>query len=102
MFANVLKKYGFSINSIAPLLHNSNSGKRGVSFSAAYQIVNGNPTLNKIIDLANALNITPDELLREANNSENLIHDPNIITCPKCGAHVHFDIVSKIDNITSY
>lgn len=102
MFANIIKEYGYTINDIAALLHNARTGKRGVSYKAAYETINGNPKLSKVKDLANALGIAPSELLAISEQQQPKQNDLHTITCPNCGKHLHIEINTTIENITLY
>lgn len=57
---------------------NKNGGK-GISQSSLSQIINGNPSLDKLKEIASILGISVSELLME--DERDALH----ITCPKCG-----------------
>jgi len=54
--------------------------KMGVSASALNQSIVGNPSLDKLKDIANALEVTISELVGDQKEEE------NAIICPKCGS----------------
>lgn len=55
--------------------------KLGITASALNQSITGNPSLDKLLGIANALGVTVSELI-----GENTVEEPdNSITCPNCG-----------------
>lgn len=56
------------------------NGQKGISQASVSQIINGNPTLDKLQEIASILGISVSELVRDDEN-----RSPSI-TCPKCGA----------------
>ena len=81
----VIKAHGYNSVTIAKEL-TSREGGKGVSQAAAYKMLNGNPTLDKLQAIADILNMSLSELIAEAEGNE-----PNeaSITCPKCGAKIN-------------
>lgn len=59
--------------------------KMGVPASSLSQILRGNPTLSKLSDIANALNVPVAELLSEGNTRAQ-------VECPHCGKSFALDI----------
>ena len=59
----------------------------GISKVAVSNIVTGksSPSLDNLIKIAGALNVSITELIGEDKE------DANIITCPHCGGKIHFD-----------
>ncbi len=76
-----IQKRGFTISQVAALMTNKN-GEKGMSQSSLSQIINGNPSLDKLKEIASILGISVSELLRE--DGEEMFH----FTCPKCGARL--------------
>lgn len=73
-----IQKRGFTISQVAALMTNKN-GEKGMSQSSLSQIINGNPSLDKLKEIASILGISVSELLKEDNEST------FSFTCPKCG-----------------
>lgn len=73
-----IQKRGFTISQVAALMTNKN-GEKGMSQSSLSQIINGNPSLDKLKEIASILGISVSELLKEDNEST------FAFTCPKCG-----------------
>lgn len=59
--------------------------KMGVPASSLSQILRGNPTLSKLNDIANALNVPVAELLAEGRTRAQ-------VECPHCGKTFPLDI----------
>lgn len=55
--------------------------KLGVTASALNQSITGNPSLDKLLGIAEALGVTVSELIGEYTPDE----PDNSITCPNCG-----------------
>ena len=72
-----IKKYGYTSAVIAE--------KIGVTAQAFSQIVNGNPTLSKLCEIAEAMSISVSELL---NDEAATPTHPDGCVCPVCGARL--------------
>ena len=80
----VLKNRGWTMERLASEMKNKN-GEKGVSQASVSQLINGNPTFDKLQEIADILGITVSELVSD----EEEIGNPSI-TCPKCGAKFEF------------
>ena len=76
----VLKNRGWTMERLASEMKNKN-GEKGVSQASVSQLINGNPTFDKLQEIADILGITVSELVSDEED----IGNPSI-TCPKCGA----------------
>lgn len=86
-----LKSRGWTIQQLAEHLTDK-SGAVGVSQSSASQIVNGNPTLKKLEEIAAIVGVPLWELLRdEAPASE------QSVVCPCCGAKLRVSVSTTIE-----
>lgn len=72
-----IQSRGFTVSQVAALMTNKN-GEKGITQSSLSQIINGNPSLDKLKEIASIIGVTVSELLRD--------EDDNSITCPHCGA----------------
>lgn len=72
-----IQKRGFTISQVAALMTNK-SGEQGITQSSLSQIINGNPSLDKLKEIASIIGISVSELLQEKED--------NTILCPNCGA----------------
>ena len=79
-----IQERGFTISQVAALMTNKN-GEKGVSQPTSSQIINGNPSLDKLREIASIIGISVSELLRE--NGE------HSATCPNCGQE--FEVILK-------
>ncbi|MDD3038611.1 helix-turn-helix transcriptional regulator [Bacteroides sp.] len=73
-----IQNKGFTISQVAALMTNKN-GEKGITQSSLSQIINGNPTLDKLQEIASIIGISVSELVSEGEDEK------NTITCPKCG-----------------
>lgn len=81
----VIKESGWTLERLAAEMTNKN-GQKGISQPSVSQIVNGNPTLDKLQEIARIIGVPVSELVREEAKE-----DANAITCPHCGGKIHFD-----------
>lgn len=72
-----IQKKGFTVSQVATLMTNKN-GEKGITQSSLSQIINGNPSLDKLKEIASIIGISVSELLQDEAD--------NIIICPNCGA----------------
>lgn len=68
-----IKEQGFTVQSVAEKIGKSKQSLHGI-------IEKGNPTINTLSDIADAINV-PISKLYEDSDTE----DKDTITCPKCG-----------------
>ena len=82
-----IQKRGFTVSQVATLMTNKN-GEKGITQSSLSQIINGNPSLDKLKEIASIIGVTVSELLqdKEDNTIEFPIHSSIVnVVCPKCG-----------------
>ena len=65
---------GFTLQQIAD--------KLGISNQAVSQAVNGNPSLSRLEEIADAMQITVSQLLADEQETASLV-------CPHCGGKIH-------------
>lgn len=75
-----IKDSGWTLERLALEMKNKN-GEKGISQAAVSQIINGNPTFDKLQEIASIIGISVSELVMD---EEEL--NKNFITCPKCGS----------------
>lgn len=61
--------------------------KKGISQSSVSQIINGNPTLDNLQEIASIIGIYVSELVREEGESP-----VTSLTCPHCGREIQIEI----------
>lgn len=71
-----IQSRGFTVSHVAALMTNKN-GEKGITQSSLSQIINGNPSLDKLKEIASIIGVTVSELLRD--------EEDNTFTCQKCG-----------------
>lgn len=74
-----IKEHGFTAQKIA---------EKNVSRQAVSQVINGNPTLSRLNDIAGAIGITVSELVADAPAS----HIEPQQKCPYCGHDLKIDL----------
>ena len=73
----VIKERGWTLEKLAAEMTNKQGGK-GISQPTVSQIINGNPSLDKLKEIASIIGVTVSDLL--------LDEDDNTFVCPNCGA----------------
>ena len=72
-----IQKRGFTVSQVAALMTNK-KGEKCITQSSLSQIINGNPSLDKLKEIASIIGVTVSDLLRD--------EDDNTFVCPNCGA----------------
>ena len=72
-----IQKRGFTVSQVAALMTNK-KGEKGITQSSLSQIINGNPSLDKLKEIASIIGVTVSDLLRD--------EDDNTFVCPNCEA----------------
>ena len=72
-----IKERGWTLEKLAAEMTNKQGGK-GISQPTVSQIINGNPSLDKLKEIASIIGVTVSDLLRD--------EDDNTFVCPNCGA----------------
>lgn len=72
-----IQKRGFTVSQVAALMTDK-KGEKGITQSSLSQIINGNPSLDKLKEIASIIGVTVSDLLRD--------EDDNTFVCPNCGA----------------
>ena len=74
-----IKEAGMTISEVAAKMPRPDGGT-GIAQPSLSAIINGNPTINRLIDIANIIGISLSELVAEDNATDNTT--PH---CPHCG-----------------
>lgn len=82
----VIKERGWTLERLAAEMTNKQGGK-GITQPTVSQIINGNPSLDKLKEIASIIGVTVSDLLRDERD--------NIFICPNCGAKLE---IKKADN----
>ena len=88
-----IKEQGFTLEQVAAKMRKArgnNKGEVGISQPALSDIINGNPTLDRLQEIANIIGISVSDLLKEDTDR---VH----ITCPHCGKEMAFEVKFKVN-----
>lgn len=77
----VIKDKGWTLERLASEMKNKN-GEKGVSQASVSQLINGNPTIDKLQEIASIIGISLSELV--SDDVEDI--RKNFMICPKCGS----------------
>lgn len=80
----VIKAHRLTLNEVRLKMPLKDNGEP-ISSPAMSQLVNGNPTLSRLQDIAHAMGMTTAQLLAEVEGTEVGVTP---IVCPKCGARL--------------
>lgn len=69
----VIKRKGFTIKEVAEKMSNTREGGKGVSQGSLSTILNGNPSINKLKDVANIIGVSVSELVADDNSFSAII-----------------------------
>lgn len=87
---NVIKAKGFTLEQVASQMENKNGGK-GITQSALTQMLNGNPSISRVKEIAKIVGVTVSELVADdyLDGSEK---EATVITCPHCKKEITIEI----------
>lgn len=81
----VIKERGWTLEQLAAEMKNK-KGEKGISQAAVSQIISGNPTLDKLQEIASIIGISVSELLADTKADEVYLN------CPHCGRLINVKI----------
>lgn len=87
-----IQKKGFTISQVASLMTNK-KGEKGISQSSLSQIINGNPTIDKLQEIAGIIGTSLPELVSD-NNS--VVRG---VKCPNCGQEFEIEFKKIIKDM---
>jgi transcriptional regulator with XRE-family HTH domain len=90
---NVIKAKGFTLEQVASQMENKNGGK-GISQSALTQMLNGNPSISRVMEIAKIVGVSVSELVGDAPVTRGAIVGATI-TCPHCKKDIYLHIEDK-------
>lgn len=79
----VIKNNGWTLERLASEMK-GRDGKKGISQPSVSSIINGNPTIDKLQEIASIIGVSLSELVAD--------EDDNSIVCPKCGTKLKITI----------
>lgn len=80
----MIQEHGWTLEKLGEQMTNKAGGK-GISQSSVSQLINGNPTLDKLKEIAEIIGVSLSELVADDDKEK------NTITCPKCGARFRLE-----------
>lgn len=88
----VIKKQGFTIKDVADKMYNTRESKVGVSQGSLSTILNGNPTIDKLQEIASIIGVSVSELVADEKDAS------NTIICPHCGEKIVLEAKKEPNN----
>ena len=86
----VIKKNGWTTEALSVEMTNR-KGEKGITQSSVSQLLNGNPTLDKLVEIANIIGISVSELVAD---------DPDQprqeVICPHCGSKIEVSVKIEV------
>jgi len=86
-----IQRKGFTISKVASLMTNK-QGEKGITQSSLSQIINGNPSLDKLKEIASIIGMPLSELVADSDTGNTIT-----ITCPHCEKEFEIDVKAKTD-----
>lgn len=87
-----IKEQGFTLEQVAAKMRKSRGSAKdeiGVSQPTLSAIINGNPTLDRLQEIASIIGLSVSDLLKDDAEKAH-------ITCPYCGKDIAFELKFKI------
>lgn len=82
----VIKDSGWTLEQLAAEMKNKN-GEKGISQPSVSSIVNGNPTLDKLQEIANIIGVSVSTLVSDEDDMRK-----TSVTCPHCGKEIQIEV----------
>lgn len=82
---NVIKRQGWTLERLAAEMKGKD-GKKGISQPSVSSIINGNPTIDKLVEIASIIGVSISELVADEENTI-----PTAV-CPHCGKPISIKI----------
>lgn len=85
----VIQSHGWTLAKLAAEMTGKNGGK-GVSQPSISSIINGNPSIDKLQEIANIIGVSLSELVADERDGGN-----TTIICPHCGEQIKINVESE-------
>lgn len=82
----VIKERGWTLEKLAAEM-TGKDGKKGISQPSVSSIVNGNPTIDKLQEIANIIGVSVADLVRDTDEQRS-----TSLTCPHCGKEIKIEL----------
>jgi hypothetical protein len=91
----VIQLHGWNVAQIAPHIKRRD-GNKGVSPSQLYNNIRTNPTLARINEIANIIQVPLLQIIAEMESlTDPLQYDASVLTCPHCGKYIRINTEIK-------
>lgn len=80
----VIKEHGWTMERLASEMTGKN-GEKGISQASVSQLLNGNPTLDKLVEIASIIGISVSELVADEPQTG--------LSCPHCGKSIKIKLL---------
>lgn len=81
----IIKEKGYTIKKVADRMPNPRNDKTGISQGSLSTIINGNPSVNKLEEIANIIGCKVSDFFADEQKDAG-----NFIKCPHCGERIYF------------
>lgn len=82
----VIKESGWTLERLAAEMTGKN-GEKGITQSSVSQMLNGNPTIDKLQEIAKIIGVSVSDLVREEDENRS-----TSLTCPHCGKEIQIEL----------
>ena len=90
---DVIKAKGFTLEQVASQMESKNGGK-GITQSALTQMLNGNPSISRVKEIAKIVGVSVSELIGDAPVTRGAIVGATI-TCPHCQKDIYLHVENE-------
>lgn len=82
----VIKQQGFTLASVAAKMKNEREGKIGMSQGSLSTMLNRNPTITRLQEIADIIGVSLSELVSDESEKQ------TFIICPHCGERIKLSV----------
>ena len=90
-FKKAIKAQGFTLDAVAKEMQ-GREGAKGITRAAMSQLINGNPSISKLKEIADIIGVPLWDLIRQAENDQQPA--AGVPVCPRCGAPLVISITT--------
>lgn len=82
----IIKRQGFTIASVAAKMKNEREGKIGMTQGTLSSMLNKNPTITRLQEIADIIGVSLSELVSDESEKQ------TFIICPHCGERIKLSV----------
>lgn len=82
----IIKQQGFTIASVAAKMKNEREGKIGMTQGSLSSMLNNNPTITRLQEIADIIGVSLSELVSDESEKQ------TFIICPHCGERIKLSV----------